>query len=243
MSRRIIAAGTLLALGLVTTSSFSASVSYHFSTGASAPVGASHLVALLGDSPVASGSFKYNAAAPLFGLSDNLGGEPGFAVYVGNASALAFSSIQGSVAGLSFSDVYGSVNVGNNHPAYGGADVLSLTADPLTAGFARQLQGFTLGDYTLRNVRLSWAAPFDFLAGSALPSQLPAFIGSLALDFVLTNDPSGPTLAANTVFFHGVTVQAVPEPSTLGLMLGGLALVAARSLRRQGAKRIHMHMR
>ncbi len=231
MSRLIIAAGTLLALGLVCTPSFSASVSYHFSTGTSSPTGASHITALLGDAPVVSGSFKYNAAAPLFGLSDNLGGEPGFAVYVGNASALAFSGIQGSVAGLSFSDTYGSVNVGDQHPAYGGADVLSLTADPLTSGFARQLQGFALGDYTLRNVRLSWAAPFDFLGGSALPDQLPAFVGTLALDFVLTSDPHGPALA-NTVFFHGVTVQAVPEPSSVALLLGGLALVAARARHR-----------
>lgn len=235
MSRRIIAAGALLALSLVSTASFSASVSYQFSTSMSTPTGASELVALLGDSPVASGSFKYNAAAPLFGLSEQLGGEPGFAVYVGNAAALAFSGLQGQVAGLSFSDIYGSVNVGNALATYGGADALTLTADPLTNGFARQLQGFTLGDYTLRNVRLSWIAPIDFLPGSALPAQLPAFSGTLALDFVLTSDPLGPSLGGNTVFFHGVTLQtaAVPEPSTMGLALGGLALVAARSLRRK----------
>lgn len=236
------AAGSLLALGLFTTSAFSATVSYQFSTGATTATGASHLVALLGDSgdsPMASGSFHYNADAPLFGLSDNLGGEPGFAVYVGNASALAFSSIQGQVAGLGFSDTYGSVNVGNNHTRYGGADVLSLTADPLTAGFARQLQGFTLGDYTLRNVRVSWAAPSSFLPDSAMPDQLPTFVGTLALDFVLTRDPLGPTLAGNTVFFHGVTVQAVPEPSAVLLILGGLGCVAARSWRRQAAARAH----
>jgi hypothetical protein len=232
----------LLALGLVTTSAFSATVSYHFSTGATAAVGASHLVALLSDSgnlPVVSGSFRYNTDAPLFGLSDTLGGEPGFAVYVGNASALAFSSIQGKVAGLSFSDPYGSVNIGNNHAQYGGADVLSLTADPLTAGFARQLQGFTLGDYTLRNVRMSWAAPSSFLADSTLPKQLPAFFGTLALDFVLTSDPLGPTLTGNTVSFHGVTVQAVPEPSTVALMLGGLGWLAARTWRRQTTRPHH----
>lgn len=170
------------------------------------PTGARELVALLGDSPAAWGSFKYNAAALLFGLSEQLGGEPGFAVYVGNALA-----------------------------TYGGADALTLTADPLTNGFARQLQGFTLGDYTLRNVRLPWIAPIDFLPGSALPAQLPAFSGTLALDFVLTSDPLGPSLGGNTVFFHGVTLQtaAVPEPSTMGLALGGLALVTARSLRRK----------
>lgn len=242
MSRWFILAGAVGALSLscLTTSAL-ASVSYTFATG-SGPVGPQALVELLGAAPSVSGSFQYNAQAPLLGLSGNLGGESGYAVYVGNASALAFSALQGHVAGASFSesfsDVYGLANVGNNHAAYGGADVLSLGADPVTAGFARQLQGFTAGPYTLGNVRLFWdnaGGRADFLADQSLPGQLPSFAGTLALDFYLTSDPGSQFTApyAHTVFFAGTTVQAVPEPSTLGLSVLGLALMAARFMGRK----------
>ena len=73
----------------------------------------------------------------------------------------------------------------------------------------RQLQGFQLGAYTLSNVRLYWVetpATGAFLSSYALPGSLPAFKGTLALDFVRTADPTNTVnmpYYANTVFISG----------------------------------------
>lgn len=223
-----------LALGSALMPAMAAPVSYTFSTGA-AIAGPDDIIALLGPAAVVTGSFRYDNAAPVYVQAD----DPNYAVYFGQAGALAFSGISGSVAGKSFSDIYGSVNVGNDHPTLG--DSLTMTSDLPALGNSstvlpgpRQLQGFTLGDYTLHNVRLSWNSTFghdNFLAGSALPGELPRFTGTLALDFVLTADPTntaGTPYYSRTVFFQGLTAQAgaVPEPGTGALLLGGLGLLA-----------------
>lgn len=223
-----------LVLGSALMPAMAAPVSHTFSTGTAA-FGASDIISLLGPHAVVTGSFRYDTAAPVYPQSD----DPNYAVYFGQSGALAFSGISGSVGGKSFSDIYGSVNVGNDHPVLG--DSLTMTSDlPAIDGSStvlpgpRQLQGFTLGDYALHNVRLFWnssAEHDNFLASNALPGELPDFAGTLALDFVLTADPTntaGTPYYSRTVFFQGLTVQAmaVPEPGTGALLLGGLGLVA-----------------
>lgn len=213
---------------------------YVFSSNALSGVGS--LAAQLGSAapgasmPSVSGSFRFDAATAFTGGSGALGYEPGYAVYSG-----AVRQLSGQVFGRSFSDVYVNAGVANN---LGGLqDVLSLTADatPLAGGnrlpasSPRQLIGFTLGDMQLSNVRLFWVAPASAWAGYALPSVLPTTGWRLALDFVPVMDPLNTANApyyANTVFIDGVSVQAVPEPSAVLMMLGGAAVLAGWARRR-----------
>lgn len=186
--------------------------------------------------PSVAGSFRFDAATAFTGGSGALGYEPGYAIYSG-----AVRQLSGQVFGRSFSDVYVNASVANN---LGGLqDVLSLTADatPLAGGnrlpanSPRQLIGFTLGHMQLSNVRLFWVAPASAWPGYALPSVLPATGWRLALDFVPVTDPLNTANApyyANTVFIDGVTVQAVPEPSSVLMMLAGVGLLAAWARRR-----------
>ena len=238
-----------LALGCVlafaSQAALAAPIAYQFT--ASGPVtGSAELVGLLGDSHQASGQFKYDPAGSLLGGSGALGFEPGYAIYAGNASAVqSLLGLQGQVGGHAFSDVVGAASVGNDNAYRGGLDILTINADPtpkagqnsVPSDYPRQLQGFQLGAYTLSNVRLYWVetpATGDFLSSYALPGSLPAFKGTLALDFVRTADPTNTANTpyyANTVFISGLTVQAsaVPEPGAVGLALVGLAgLVMSR---------------
>lgn len=240
---RIRFAPATLALGCVmafaTQAALAAPTTYQF-TAAGTVTGSAELLALLGDSHQASGQFKYDPAGSLLGGSGALGFEPGYAIYAGSASAVqSLLGLQGQVGGHAFSDIVGAVSVGNDNPYRGGVDILTINADPtpkvgqntVPTDHPRQLQGFQLGGYTLSNVRLYWAessATGDFLASYALPGSLPAFKGTLALDFVRTADPTNTANTpyyANTVFISGLTVQAtaVPEPGAVGLALVGLA--------------------
>lgn len=235
----ISATGCLLALALASQSAMAAPVAYQFSATGTAS-GSAELVALLGDSHQVSGQFMYDPAGSLLGGSGSLGFEPGYAIYAGNTAAIqSLLGLQGQVGGRVFSDVVGAVSVGNDNPFRSGVDILTINADPtpkvgqntLPTDYSRQLLGFQLGDYSLSNVRLYWvesAASGDFLSSYALPGGLPAFQGTLALDFVRTADPGNTANTpyfANTVFIAGLTAQAapVPEPGALGLALAGLA--------------------
>lgn len=245
--RNIFAAGLSLAsLLALSTSAQAAYVPYTF-TASGAVTGNAELIALLGGTASASGQFVYNSAAPVLGQGSALGYEPTVTIFAGtNSSNLPFASLTGLVAGKAFSDVYGTVAVGNSYQGSAN-DVLSISSDAspklgqnaVPTDVARQLKGFTLGDYTLNNVRLIWSG--NIVSANVLPSQLPSFAGRIQFDFVRTADPLN---TANvpypnmSVSIAGLSVQtAVPEPSSWALSALGLAALAgiARASRRSQA--------
>lgn len=207
--------------------------------------GNAELISLLGTQASAVGQFVYNSAAPILGQGASLGYEPTVTIFAGtNSTNLPFASLSGSLAGKAFSDVYGTVAVGNSYQG-GSSDVLSISSDPsprlgqnaVPTDVARQLKGFTLGDYTLNNVRLIWSG--DIVSANVLPSRLPSFSGRIQFDFVRTSDPLN---TANvpypdmSVSIGGLSVQAaVPEPASWALSaLGLLALAGVARASRRG---------
>lgn len=250
---KFVCAGLLTAGLSCLTPAMAAPVSYTFSTGA-AIGGPSELTILLSGLTV-SGSFVYDQTVPLLGSSGSLGFEPGYSVYaIPGSPDQAFRSIAGSVGAHQFSDIAGSASIRNDNtgaPSPFLLDIISLTSDPTVkagtnttpADYDRQLQGFTLGNYTLHNVRLYWISgtgggAFNFLSDSSLPAELPSFQGRLAFDFVRTDDPTNLANVpyySNTVTFDALSVQAsaVPEADTYLMALVGLGMVGAALRRRQ----------
>lgn len=217
--------------------SMSAPVTYSFST-SSSPFGTSPIADLFVDNAIVSGTFEYDSQAPFVqdvGTGLSYGGHN---QTTGNVAS--FSDLLGEVSGRTFSDPRGVVIVGNDRlPAL--LDSLALSADPsITSTSPRNLIGFTIGDFTLVNVRFFWlegqAVPeliSDFLGDEALPGTLPTFNGRLAFDFIQTG--ATPTALAGSVFFDGLIVSAMPvsEPETLALLLSGLGSLALLSRRRK----------
>jgi hypothetical protein len=243
-NRHIFATGLGLAsLLALSPSAQAAYVPYTF-TASGAVTGNAELIGLMGSLATASGQFVYNSAAPVLGQGADLGYDPTVTLFAGtNSSNLPFASLAGLVAGKAFSDVYGTMAVGNSYQG-GASDVLSISSDPspkvgqnaVPTDVARQLKGFTLGDYTLNNVRLIWSG--NIVSANVLPSQLPSFAGRIQFDFVRTADPLN---TANvpypnmSVSIAGLSVQAaVPEPSSWALSALGLTALAgmARASRR-----------
>ena len=234
--RNLFAAGLGLASLLAMSSSAQAAyVPYSF-TASGAVTGNAELVGLMGSLATASGQFVYNSAAPVLGQGGNQGYDPTVTIFAGtNSTNLPFASLAGLVAGKAFSDVYGTIAVGNSYQG-GASDVLSISSDPspkvgqnaVPTDVASQLKGFTLGDYTLNNVRLIWSG--NIVSANVLPSQLPTFAGRIQLDFVRTADPLN---TANvpypnmSVSIAGLSAQAaVPEPSSWALSAMGLMALA-----------------
>lgn len=238
-----------IATSSVSMSALAAPVVYNFNTGTAFAGSAAVLSQLGGGAISVSGSFVYDAASPFTANSQDLGFEPGRALYTG-----AVSQISGTVNGHDFVDSgVGTVAVGNEAVAPG--DWFSLNADPsprvgentTPAEYARSLVGFTVGGYTLNNVRLYWVEGYsgapDFLSNNDLLPAPPSFNGVLALDFVLASDPTNTANVpyySRTVYFGGLTAQAaaVPEPGALALGLVGMAgmLVAARHRKAKAAR-------
>lgn len=249
--QRLVVTSTVL-LSAALTPAFAAPTSYTFSTTTAAIPFCCNASALaqLGSINV-HGSFQYDPAGDYFGNSGVLGFSPGYSVYGAPVGGVqSFSHLNGTVGSYSFSDPRGSASVANNNPYASGADSLWLQAEtgPLNnantypINYPRQLSGFTVGQYTLINVRLFWVAGLngvtDFLSNSQLPSALPGLTGRLALDFARTDDPHNTAnvpFYSNSVFFDGLTVHAapVPEPETYAMLLAGLGLMGAVARRRK----------
>jgi hypothetical protein len=245
----------LLVLLSCAAASFAQPVAYSFTTSqAPAPdvypwIDPSDTRYLLAGTTV-SGTFLYDAFASYDGQSQDFQTTPGLSVYAGIYGSAPVLDLSGTVGGYSFADPRGLVALSNdkNFSDYGSNDFLTLQADAGAkdgeSGFRydqpRSLIGFTVGAYTLIDVRLFWIETFtgqsvDFLSSSQLPGQLPTLSGRLALDFIRTDDPyntANVNIYSNTVFFDGLLVSAVPEPETYALMLAGLGLVGVVARRR-----------
>ncbi len=216
--------------------SIAAPVTYSFSTGAN-PSG----LGLFSSSAFVSGMFDYDAMVPATGTVP--GGATLYGIQnIAPAFPSSFANLAGSVAGFSFSDARGTTVVGNetfaltdfsnNPPTTTNVDFFQLNTQSQTPTV-----GFSLGGYTLRNVRMFWIegqqvpelVP-EFLSNQSLPGVLPGFQGRLALDFSSTDNPSGPQ---SFVFFDGLTVTPVPEPETYAMLLAGLGLLGFAAQRRK----------
>jgi len=231
--------------------SMGAPQTYNFSADAlidvsPAPAG---LVGLFDSSSIVSGTFAFDSGADFVGTAGP------FSIY-GPFNPLAsfnpsFTSLAGSVDGRGFSDVQGITLLANDSfddPAtlMNDVDFLSLNADPGFGSSAtpRNIVGFTIGDYTLLNVRMFWVEGQqtpelidDFLSPSVvpgdpppLPGTLPSFHGVLALDFIETATGD----SAGAVLFNNLSVAAaVPEPETYAMLLAGLGLMGIVARRRK----------
>lgn len=243
MALRKITAAALAAIttSLVALSATAAPVVYNYSTSVPGALQSSSNAAVLallgGATATVSGSFVYDAATPFTTYSQNIGYAAGGALYAGAFSQLS-GTVNGSVGGLSFTDDSGTISQGNE-AAPPGLDWFTMNADATPrpgqnttpADYARDLQGFTVGNYTLHNVRLYWIEGYfgatDFISSDALLPTPPSFNGVLALDFILTDDPTNTAntpYTSRTVYFTGLTaVAAVPEPGATALVLAGMA--------------------
>lgn len=229
--------GSCLLLG----SAFANPVGYGFSTSGFV-YGNLGIASLFPAESKVLGTFNYDRAGSYLGNSGDLGYDPGYAVHSApsEGGVSVYSMLNGTVAGFSFSDVRGSFNL-NNRPEFSGLpDMVTMNADPsIMAGMnsvstvtPRQLVGFSVGDYTLINVRMFWSDWSGiYLSSTDLLDSPPLFPGALAFDFIRTADPAntlGVPFYSNTVYFGNLRVNGVPEPATYLLiavsllMMGGL---------------------
>lgn len=217
MFDRLMSAAVLLCFITFGSGAGAAPVAYNFLTGGN-PFTATGPV--FGSGDFVSGSFLYDQSAA---ASPTPPGGP--TQY--NRSML---NLAGSVAGFAFSDPFGFILVGNNlGPSL--VDSLGMNADSTGTG-TRNIVPFTVGEYTLVNVRLFWgqSGVTEFLTDQSLPAHLPVIQGRMALDFSKTGTAFS---YDNSVFFDGLHVAAIPEPASGALMLTGLGLLAFAARRRK----------
>ena len=205
-------------IGLVAGPAVAGVVPHGFST-TGAPYGSPGVIDLFSAGDTVSGTFQYDAALPPSGTLSN-----GATRY-----DATFLNLSGQVKVWTFSDPRGYTAVGNDLPAQGNNDFLMLGAEPGLGSGTHNLVGFTAAGWTLVNVRLFWIEGLpgigDFTTTDAMPAVLPGFAGRLALDFVPVDAPTGPV---SYVFFDGLTVAVVPEPSPALLLAAGLGVMWLR---------------
>src|SRR5262245_2634646 len=223
-----------------------APVAYEVPTGPALAVGNDPTLAGMFSGSTVSGAFTYDSASPLAGVNAD-----GSFRYGPNPPASSFANLSGIVSGgaispgRGFSDPFGFTIVGNNTFVFPAAtcpgcpptDMFQLFAESSLASGTHNIVPFTIGGFTLFNVRMFWiegqSTPelipplFD---NQALPGAPPGIHGRLVLDFVTTGNPGGPQ---SNVFFDGLTVRQVPEPPTYALA-AGFALLALAMRRSKG---------
>lgn len=186
---------------------------YSFST-ASSPTGYVGLPALPFTGAV-TGTFTYDNATPQSGFNAAIGA----AVYDGS-----FANLSGSVAGNAFSDSSGRSSVANDSWTPAGLDFLGLNADHSPSNFI----GFSIGGYTVHNIRLQWAENLigqpDFLSASGLPDALPSSIGRLFVD-LKPGTGSGMPMYVYYDSLHVAPEVPITEPGTTALLIAGIAIL------------------
>jgi hypothetical protein len=222
--------------------------------------GEASLIALLGEGQAVTGSFTYDSAAAKLGDSGALGLFPdGHTYYGGNTLATAaYAQLTVSVGGHVFTDAVGVASVVDGSVwGHGGADIVALDADPHPAPgqtlsdliAAPSLGAFSVGGYELVNISLSWNQLFfpdvftpatiqsDADGDAMLPSLLPLQHGFLTFTF---RDPTAPEeplfvryadIELTAAGVQPPVIPGVPEPGSMGMLLSGLAVMAA-SVRR-----------
>jgi hypothetical protein len=189
-----------------------------------------------------SGSFTYDpAVGPPISTSGGSIGNRGSS-YVGSLTDLSADLTGGTLLpGVRHvTDTRGTTVVGNEAIQFcpppaascpSSFDFLQLQADPGFNSPNANISGFTIAPYSVFNVRLFWQEGFpvpnpipEFLDSNILPATLPSFNGRLAIDFSRTTDRFGTQFIA---FYDNLIVtQAATEPSTPGLLLAALAILA-----------------
>jgi len=185
------------------------------------------------------GTFVYDAQASRVAVNPD-----GSFLYASSfpLSVTAISSFSATVGGFNFTDTAGTLQVGNNTFGTTASDVLQFSLEPpLTNPAPHNLTRFSIGNFTLANLRMFWIQGQqtpdlipDYLSDQAMPASLPSFTGRLSLDFYFTPDPSAPLFF---VAFDGLqvtpSVAAIPEPETYAMLLAGLGLLGFEARRRK----------
>jgi len=114
-------------------------------------------------------------------------------------------------------------------------DFLSLDADPFGPTGSHNITTFSVGGYTLWNMRLFFLGYQT--SDQLLPEVLPGIPARISLDFVETGNTAGSPLFF--VFYDGTLVSpmaAIPEPQTYALLLAGLGLLGFAARRRRNPR-------
>ncbi|MDZ4399179.1 hypothetical protein [Hydrogenophaga sp.] len=234
LRRSFLMSAACLSLG----SAFASPVGYQFSTDGFI-YGNPRIVSLFSTDAKVGGTFNYDRTGSFLGDSGDLGYDPGYAVHSApsEGGVSVYSMLSGAVAGFSFSDVRGSFNLGNRPEFSGFPDRVTMNADPtimvgvnsVSTITPRQLVGFSIGEYTLINVRMFWSDwTGTYLNSTELLDSPPLFTGTLAFDFIQTEDPTntlGVPFYSNTVFFSNLTLNRVSEPATYTLIALALLVI------------------
>lgn len=110
----------------------------------------------------------------------------------------------------------------------GGTDVLTFTG--LAAGWYSVELSFSGNYVNLTSASVNGEAPFSLVNGSKTSSALFEITSESPFKLALNGSLVNPALAK---YSGQITVSAVPEPATYGMMLGGLGLMGLVARRRK----------